>query len=53
VPIPYGAGTVVLFAVYDDLAEPDTENIDLFEILAAHTATALSSVDTAARGADK
>ena len=53
IPIPYGEGTVVLFAVYYDLAEPDTRNVDLFEILAAHAATALSSVDTAARQADE
>jgi hypothetical protein len=53
VPIPYGEGTVVLFAVYYDLAEPDTQNVDLFEILAAHAATALSSVDTAARRSDE
>lgn len=53
IPIPYGEGTVVLFAVYYDIAEPDTQNVDLFEILAAHAATALSSVDTAARQADE
>ena len=53
IPIPYGEGTVVLFAVYYDIAEPDTRNVDLFEILAAHAATALSSVDTAARQADE
>ena len=53
IPIPYSEGTVVLFAVYYDLDEPDTRNVDLFEILAAHAATALSSVDTVARQADE
>jgi len=44
--IPSGDTTAVLFAVYYDLDEPNDENIDLFEILAAHVATALSSVDS-------
>lgn len=47
VPIPCGGHVVVLFAVYYDIDEPDTENVDLLEILAAHAATALSSVETA------
>lgn len=47
VPIPCDGHVVVLFAVYYDIDEPDTENIDLLEILAAHAATALSSVKTA------
>ena len=53
IPIPYGTGTVVLFAVYYDLADIDSQNVDRFEILASHAATALSSVDTAARRADE
>lgn len=44
--IPSGETTAVLFAVYYDIDDPDDENIDLLEILAAHVATALSSVDT-------
>ncbi len=45
VQIPYGEETAVLFAVFFDLDEPDEETVDLLEILAAHVATALSSVE--------
>jgi len=44
VRIPYGSGSAVLFAVYYDVDSPADELIDPFEILAAHAATALSSV---------
>ena len=44
VRIPYGSGSAVLFAVYYDVDSPAEDLIDPFEILAAHAATALSSV---------
>jgi len=53
IPIPYGEGTVVLFAVYYDIDEPDSRNVDRFEILASHAATALSSVDVRTQQADE
>ena len=47
IQIPYGQQTAVLFAVFYDIDNPDEETVDLFEILAAHVATALSSIETA------
>lgn len=44
--IPAGEATAVLFAIYYDLDEIDDKNVNLFEILAAHVSTALSSVDS-------
>jgi hypothetical protein len=44
--IPAGDATAVLVAVYYDIDDVDETNIDLFEILAAHVSTALSTVDT-------
>ncbi|MFO7834437.1 MAG: hypothetical protein R6V31_10405 [Halohasta sp.] len=44
VRIPHGEGSAVLFAVYYDVERPPEELVDPFEILAAHAATALSSV---------
>lgn len=45
IQIPYGESTAVLFAVYYEIEDADEDNSDLLEILAAHVATALSSVD--------
>ena len=50
VRIPYGDGSAVLFAVYYDVDTPAEELVDPFEILAAHAATALSSVAARADG---
>ncbi|WP_253736676.1 hypothetical protein [Halohasta salina] len=50
VRIPYGDGSAMLFAVYYDVDSPDEELVDPFEILAAHAATALSSVEARAGG---
>jgi hypothetical protein len=44
--IPAGDATAVLVAVYYDIDDVDETNIDLFEILAAHVSTSLSTVDT-------
>jgi len=45
IQIPHGTQTAVLFAVFYGVDEPDEETYDLLEILAAHVATALSSID--------
>ncbi len=44
--IPAGEQTAVLFAVFYELETPDDETLDLVELLAAHVATALSSLET-------
>jgi hypothetical protein len=44
--IPAGDATAVLVAVYYDIDDIDEKNVDLFELLAAHVSTALSTVDT-------
>jgi len=46
VPIPAGETTAVLVGVFYDTETLDSKTLDLFEILAAHVSTALSSVDT-------
>jgi len=53
VQIPAGQQRAVLFAVFYGLDEPDEETIDLLEILAAHVATALSSIQTAPSADDQ
>ncbi len=45
IQIPHGTQTAVLFAVFYGVDDPDEETLDLLEILAAHVATALSSID--------
>lgn len=43
--IPAGETTAVLVGVFYDIETLDPKTVDLFEILAAHVSTALSSVD--------